>query len=125
MAQRGGQAPSLRWLSPAGGVQVHGGADERLEGVFVDLFALLEIDGAARVAFEAGVEEAGRVVEGGALGEGRLHDVLVGLAGADDAVVLPDRDPAPLPCLDNVGVRFVDDGSDTGERLAAPVRRLP
>src|SRR3990167_9761588 len=40
-----------------GGVQCHGGADERFERLLIDLVALMEIDGAPRVAFEAGVEE--------------------------------------------------------------------
>ena len=40
----------------------------------------MEIDGAPGVAFEAGVEEVRWVVQRGALGEGHLHDRLVGLA---------------------------------------------
>ena len=39
-------------------VQCHGGANERLQRLFIDLVALMEIDGAPGVAFEAGVEEA-------------------------------------------------------------------
>src|SRR5258708_37784949 len=39
-------------------VQCHGGADERLQRLFIDLVALMEIDGTPGVAFEAGVEEA-------------------------------------------------------------------
>jgi hypothetical protein len=39
-------------------VQCHGGANERLERLFINLVALMEIDGAPGVAFEAGVEEA-------------------------------------------------------------------
>ena len=39
-------------------VQRHGGANERLQRLFIDLVALMEIDGAPGVAFEAGVEEA-------------------------------------------------------------------
>ncbi len=62
------------------------------------------VDRAPDVAFEAGVEQVRRVVERGALGEGQLHDGLVGLAGADDAVVGPDRDAAPLPLLDHLGI---------------------
>ena len=38
-------------------LQRHGGADERLEGLFIDLAALRKIDGAPHVAFETGVEE--------------------------------------------------------------------
>src|SRR5512143_2310325 len=39
-------------------VQCHGGANERLQRPFIDLVALMKIDGASGVAFEAGVEEA-------------------------------------------------------------------
>src|ERR1700730_5267575 len=53
-------------------VQCHGGANERLQRLFIDLVALMDIDGTSGVAFEAGVEEAGRVLQRGALGEGHL-----------------------------------------------------
>src|SRR3954453_20475968 len=62
-------------------VQGHGGPNERLQGLLVQLVALVEIDRAPGVALEAGVEEAGRVRQGCPLGEGHLHNVLVGLAG--------------------------------------------
>jgi len=39
-------------------VQCHGGANERLQRLFINLVALMEIDGTPGVAFEAGVEEA-------------------------------------------------------------------
>src|SRR5262249_37057525 len=39
-------------------VQRHGGARERLPRLFVDLVAVMDIDGTPGVAFEAGVEEA-------------------------------------------------------------------
>ena len=45
----------------------------------------MDIDGTPGVAFETGVEEAGWIVQRGALGEGHLHDRLVRLTGADDA----------------------------------------
>src|SRR6185503_19719466 len=70
-------------------VQRHRGANERLQRLFIDLVAFTDIDGAPHIAFEAGVEEACRVLQRGAPGEGQLHDLLVRLAGADDAVVLP------------------------------------
>jgi hypothetical protein len=53
-------------------VQCHGGANERLQRLFIDLVALMQTDGTPDVAFEAGVEEAGRVRQRGALGEGQL-----------------------------------------------------
>ena len=40
------------------GVQCHGGANERLQRLFINLVVLMEIDGTPGVAFEAGVEEA-------------------------------------------------------------------
>ena len=39
-------------------VQCHGGANERLQRLFINLVALMEIDGTPGVAFETGVEEA-------------------------------------------------------------------
>src|SRR5262245_18663926 len=57
-------------------------ADEGLEGLLVERFALPEVDGAPGVAVEAGVEQASLVVKGRALGERHLHVVLVALAGA-------------------------------------------
>ncbi len=48
-------------------------------------------------------------VQRGALGEGHLHDGLVGLAGADDAAARPHRNAAPLPLLDHVGVGLLDE----------------
>ena len=57
-----------------------------------------------------------------ALGEGHLHDALVGLAGADDAVVRPNRDAAPLPLLDHVGVGLLD---QRAERASISPRQSP
>ena len=39
-------------------VQGHGGAHERLQRLFINLVARMEIDGTPGVALEAGVEEA-------------------------------------------------------------------
>ena len=39
-------------------IELHGSADQFLQGGFVDLFAFADVDGAADVSFEAGVEEA-------------------------------------------------------------------
>src|ERR1700721_55554 len=99
---------ALRWLRRADGarrrarrgVERDGGANERLQRLRIDLVALAQIDGAPGIAVEAGVEQPGRVRQCGALREGHLDDVLVGLAGADDAGVRPHRDAAPLPLLD-------------------------
>ena len=54
---------SLLGADGAGGsshrnVQCHGGANKRLQRLFINLVALMEIDGTPGVAFEAGVEEA-------------------------------------------------------------------
>src|SRR5260370_9930105 len=69
---------SLRRADGASGsgrrrVQCHGGANERLERLFINLVALMEIDGTPGVAFEAGVEEACRVRVLRALCESYLH----------------------------------------------------
>src|ERR1700675_728359 len=84
----------------------------------------MEIDGAPGVAFEAGVEEACRVLQRGALGEGHLHGILVRFTGADDSGVRPHRNPSPLPLLDHFGVGLLDETSDPSERLAAPITQL-
>ena len=39
-------------------VQCHGGANERLQRLFVNFVALMKIDRAPHIAFEAGVEKA-------------------------------------------------------------------
>src|SRR6185437_5238631 len=100
------------------------GADERLEGTGIDVITLAEIDGAPGIAVEAGVEQARRVLERGALEEGQLHDAFIALAGADDAVVRPHRNPSPLPLLDHIGVRLPDERADASEHLAPPVAQL-
>src|ERR1700716_1502697 len=105
-------------------VQCHGGANERLQRLFINLVALMEIDGTPGVAFEAGVEEARRVLQRGALGEGHLHDILVRLTGADDSGVRPYRNPSPLPLLDHFGVGLLDESSDPSKRLAPPITQL-
>src|SRR5438876_1633831 len=84
----------------------------------------MEIDGTPGVAFEAGVEEAARVLQRGALGEGHLHDILVRLTGADHSGVRPHRNPSPLPLLDHFGVGLLDENSDPSERLAPPITQL-
>src|SRR3954453_14498966 len=86
--------------------------------------ALMDIDSAPGVAFQAGVEEAGRILQGGPLGEGHFHDALVRLAGADDPAVRPHRNPSPLPLLDDVGVGLLDETSNPGQRLAPPIAQF-
>src|SRR5258705_7209961 len=105
-------------------VQCHGGANERLQRLFINLVALMEIDGTPGVAFEAGVEEACRVLQRGALGKGHLHDILVRLTRADYSGVRPHRNPSPLPLLDHFGVGLLDENSDPSERLAPPITQL-
>src|SRR5262245_34734520 len=105
-------------------VQGHGGANESLQRLLVDLLALVEVDGSPCVALETGVEEARRIVEGRAFGEGHLHHALVGLACADQSVVRPHRNPSPLPLLDDVGIGFLDQGTEPAEHVAAPVAQL-
>ncbi len=113
-----------RLLLRLGRVQLHGRADQRLQRLFVDLRALGNIDRAPHIAVEAGIEQAGRVVQRRALGKRHLHDGLVGLAGADDAVVLPHGNAAPFPFLDDLRIGLLDQRADPLQRLAAPVAEL-
>jgi hypothetical protein len=73
------------------------------------------------VPVETRVEETGRILQKRALGEGKLHDILVGFASADDAVVRPNRSAHPLPLLDDVRVCFLDELAHSAEGFPAPV----
>src|SRR5205807_1489643 len=79
-----------------------------------------DVDRAAYVSLETRVEETGGILQRGALGEGKLHDTLVGFASADDAVVRPNR-VAPLPLLDDVRVCLLDELAHSAEGFPAPV----
>src|SRR5436190_12547251 len=68
-------------------VQIHGFADQRPEGVLVDLLALADVDCAPDLALEARVEQPRRVLQRSAFEERELHDAPVRLAGADPPVV--------------------------------------
>src|SRR4030081_2918469 len=101
-------------------------ANERLEGGLVNFFSFVDVDRAAYVSVETRVEETGRILQRRALGEGKLHDILVGLASADDAVVRPNRGAGfgwfnPLPLLDDVRVCFLDELAHSAEGFPAPV----
>src|SRR3977135_296407 len=96
-------------------------ANERLEGGLVNFFSFVDVDRAACVSVETRVEETGRILQRRALGEGKLHDMLVGFASADDAVVRPNRSAHPLPLLDDVRVRFLDELAHSAEGFPAPV----
>src|SRR5207247_10118172 len=101
-------------------------ANERLAGGLVNVFSFVDVDRAACVSVETRVEETGRIFERRALGEGKLHDILIGFAGADDAVVRPNRGAGfgwfdPLPLLDSVRVCFLDERAHSAEGFASPV----
>ena len=80
----------------------------------------------ARLTFPSRLElnEARRILEGRPLGEGHLHDALVGLPRADNPVVIPGGNAAPFPLLDDFGVGFVDESTEPAEHLATPVAEL-
>src|SRR5438874_6804349 len=96
-------------------------ANQRLEGGLVHSFSFVDVDRAAYVSVETRVEETGRILQRRALGEGKLHDILVGFASTDDAVVRPNRSTHPLPLLDDVRVCFLDELAHSAEGFAAPV----
>ena len=111
----------LRRFRLAGTVEGDRLANERLEGSLVNFFSLVDVDRAACVSVETGVEETGRILKRRALDEGELHDTVVGLAGADDAVVRPNRSAHPLPLLDDVRGCFLDELAHSAEGFPAPV----
>jgi hypothetical protein len=96
-------------------------ANERLEGGLVNFFSFVDVNRAACVSVETRVEETGRILQRRALGKGKLHDILVGFASADDAVVRPNRSAHPLPLLDDVRVCFLDELAHSAEGFPAPV----
>src|SRR5207342_2139273 len=98
--------------------------DERLERRRVDFISLVYVDRAPCIPFEAGVEEFAGVFQRSTLGEGQLHFRFVGFAGADDPVVRPDGRAHPLPFLDDVGVRLLDELAHPALSPAAPVRKV-
>src|SRR5262245_8348137 len=104
-------------------VQRHGGANEGFQRRLVYLLALVEVDGAPCAPLETGVEEARRILQRGPFGEGHLHDMLVGLARADQSIVRPDRN-SPLPLLDDFGIGFFDQRTEPAQHLAPPVAQL-
>src|SRR5439155_22305458 len=97
-------------------------ANERLEGGLVNFFSFTDVDRAACVSVETRVEETGRILQGRALGESKLHDILVGFASADDAVVRPNRSADPLRLLDDLLVCFLDELAHSAEGFPAPRR---
>src|SRR5262249_30179525 len=88
------RSPGLR-LTLAHEIERHCRADEFLQGRLVDLLAFVDVDGAPDIPVEAGVEQAGRVLQRSALGKGQLDGVLVSLSRANDATVGKDRSPSP------------------------------
>src|ERR1700704_6605355 len=96
-------------------------ANERLEGGLVNFFSFVDVDRAACVSLETRVEETGRILQRRAFQEGKLHDILVGFASADDAVVRPNRSAHPLPLLEDVRVCFLDELAHSAESFPAPI----
>src|SRR5450432_2511929 len=96
-------------------------ANERLEGGLVNFFSFVDVDPAACVSVETRIEETRRILQRRTLGEGKLHDILVGFASANDAVVRPNRSPHPLPLRDHVRVCFLDELAHSAEGFPAPV----
>src|SRR5262249_29603205 len=124
-----GALRSLRRTDRASGssrrrVQGHGGANERRQRLFIDLVALVGIDGTPGVAFEAGVEEARGSPQAGPLGEVLLRNSFVPPPGPDDPGARPPRTPPPLPPPDALGVGLLDERSDPREHPAPPVAQL-
>src|SRR3954471_16534239 len=114
----------LRTLRLARPVEGDGMANERLESGLVDLLSFANVDRAANVSVETRVEETGRILQRRALRERQLHDGLVGFAGADDALVRPDRRAHPLPLFDDVRVGILDQRAHSTESFAAPVAEI-
>jgi len=112
-----------------GRIQRYGGFDQGFQRLLVDRIAFADIDGAARSAIEARIEKTGGILERGAAGECELDFVLLGFAGADDAVLRPSwhacriRGLLPLGYFDRLGRSVFDHDANACEHLTAPIRR--
>jgi hypothetical protein len=117
-----------RLLSPETGgtllVCSYCGAHKGAQGLLVDLVALMEVYCTSCGAFQARIEKACGVFQRSAPGESHLHDALVRLAGADQSMVRPHRDPSPPPSFDDLGIGFPDESAEAREHLASPVAEL-
>src|SRR5687767_101556 len=126
MGLAGASFPLLRRFRLARPVEGDRLANERLERGLVNVFSFVDVDRATYVSVETRVEETGRILQRRALREGQLHDILIGFAGADDAVVRPNWCAGfgwfdPLPLLDNVRVCFLNQLAHSAEGFPAPV----
>ena len=74
-------------LSECGGVSRDCLTYEFLEGSFVDLLPVAEVDRTPRVPFQTGIEKLLRVFERGPAKERELHDLFVRFSCADAAVM--------------------------------------
>ena len=99
-------------------------AQQRLERSGIRHRTFMDVDRTPRVALQAGVEQAFGIGQRRTVGEGQFHCLLVGFAGAQDAVVLPHRCTAPLPGFLHVRQRFMDQCTHACQRFAAPVSQL-
>lgn len=90
-------------------VQNDCGADQPLQGGFVQLVTFMEVNSTSDVPVKTRVEETFGIPQRGALGEGHFHYLLVGLASADNPVVGPDRRAHPLPFLHDVRISLLDE----------------
>src|SRR6201986_2033879 len=113
-------------LASRGFVQANGSLNQGDESLLVDRVVLFDVDGAPYFPLKARVEESRGVVQRGALEERELDHALVRLAGADPTVVRPHRHAwigrlSPLPLLDHIRVRLLDQAAHSGQGLTTPV----
>jgi len=106
-------------------VEGDGLPDQLSERGAVDLILGPKVDRSTGVPRQSRVEQMVGVREEGALGEGQLDDLLVGLTCTNDSVVRPNGRSHPFPFFEDGRVGLVNEPSDEGELLAAPVSQLP
>ena len=83
-------------------VQCHSGANERLQRLFINLVALMEIDGTPGVAFEAGIEEGLKGPPTRPFAK-VIFTTFLYVSSVQMIPVRPHRNPSPLPLLDRFG----------------------
>jgi hypothetical protein len=102
-------------------IQLHSRLYQRLKRGLVQFIAFVQINGAAHIAFQAGIEKLLWIVNGRTPRESEFDCRFIGFTCADDAVKLPHWHAAPFPFFDHIGFGFVDEFAHLGQHGAAPI----
>src|SRR5439155_397334 len=97
-----------------------GGANEILQGWFINVVTFAKVDGACSLRIKSGVEETLRILQGSAFEKVELHVVLEGAGAANKTLLRPHRG-VPLPFLSDVRGSLENQCAQSCKHFAAPV----